>query len=198
MGSWEPIEGANIELTNARGQLGKDPKAVYLRDNTVAANLSVAVDRNRFNRDTNRWETTGTAWYEVSVYGAQAENVLASLKSGNSVLLSGRGQVLSRAEMSESGEPRIRTINALNQNVIVAPDLSRSIVSIEPGARAQVRQTQAQAEAQAQAQAGHQPQAAGNATYAQNSAQVWQNPVNPGQGWPTAVPGSGGSEVRIY
>lgn len=190
------VEGIFYELTNERGRLGSDPESVRLRDGSMAANFSVAVDKHRYNESAREWEKVSTTWHQVSVYGAQAENVLASLRKGNSVVLSGRGQVLVAAEMVD-GRPQAKTVNALNRGVIVAPDLSYVSVEVTPGMRAQVREEQgpysyAQQDGQVQQQGGSPQSYQAQSNGAPTKPPQWPDAAAGGVSWETAAPGSGG------
>lgn len=84
------------------GNLGADPDMRYTPSGQAVTNLRVAVNRKYTKDDELVEETT---WFNVSVWGKQAENVHQYLKKGRQVLVEGR------LNPDENGNPRIWTRN---------------------------------------------------------------------------------------
>lgn len=55
----------------------------------AALNLSVAVNRRRFNKQTNEWEDAGTDWYRATLWGAKAEAAVELVTKGTRVIVTG-------------------------------------------------------------------------------------------------------------
>jgi single-strand DNA-binding protein len=77
----------SYHMTIIQGNLGKDPELKTLSSGNDVANFSVAV--------TERWKSDGemqehTEWYNVKVFGKQAEVCEKYLHKGDAVLLAGR------------------------------------------------------------------------------------------------------------
>jgi single-strand DNA-binding protein len=70
------------------GNLGRDPEMRYLPSGQAVTNISVAT--NRRYTDSNGQRVDETAWFRVSVWGNQAENVNQYLQKGSKVLVEGR------------------------------------------------------------------------------------------------------------
>ena len=71
------------------GNLGRDPKMIYLQSGQAVTNLNVAT--NRRWRDQHTGETQEeVCWFRVSVWGRQAEAAHEYLRKGRQVLVEGR------------------------------------------------------------------------------------------------------------
>ena len=85
------------------GHLGRDPEQRYLPDGSPVTRFSVAVSRKRTGRDGQPVEDT--TWYNVSVFGNQAEPCARYLAKGWMVLV--EGDVKARAYLDrDTGEAR--------------------------------------------------------------------------------------------
>ena len=88
--------------------IGNTSSEVELRftpSGTAVANLSVAVNNRRFNKNTNEWEDDGTDFYPVAVWQNNgAENVAQSITKGMRVVVV--GQLKSRSYETREGEKR--------------------------------------------------------------------------------------------
>ena len=69
------------------GYLGKDPELRYTPDGTPVSNFSVATTEKRKDRSGELQETT--TWFQVALFGRQAENVREYLSKGSHVWLEG-------------------------------------------------------------------------------------------------------------
>jgi single-strand DNA-binding protein len=70
------------------GNLGKDPDMRYLPDGRPVTRLNVAT--NNTYKDANGQQVKETTWFQVSVFGKQAEACAQYLQKGKSVLVEGR------------------------------------------------------------------------------------------------------------
>lgn len=80
------------------GRTGQDPEIKYFESGSVKAKFSIAVDRN-FSK-----ENKETDWFNVEVWGRQAEFVGEWVKKGQ--LLSVTGQVEMQRWTDQAGNPR--------------------------------------------------------------------------------------------
>lgn len=87
--------------TTLIGNLTRDPELQYTASGTALTKLSVAVNR-RFQRN-NEWQDE-TSFFNVVCWTDLAENVAASIKKGDRVVVSGRLQ--QRSWETESNEKR--------------------------------------------------------------------------------------------
>lgn len=80
------------------GNLGRDPEMKYVPSGDAVTNLSVAT--NRTWNDKNGQKKQETTWFNVSVWGSQAEACNTYLSKGSQVLVEGTLQP------GEGGNPR--------------------------------------------------------------------------------------------
>lgn len=69
------------------GRLGQDPEIKYFESGSVKAKFSIAVDRN-FSK-----ENRETDWFNIEVWGRQAEFVGEWVKKGQLVAITGQVEV---------------------------------------------------------------------------------------------------------
>lgn len=92
------------------GNVTRDPELKFLNSGQAAVRLSIAVNRRWQNRQTQEWEER-VSYFEVTGYGALAENVANTVQKGTRVIVSGRLE--QRSWETENGEKRsIVEINA--------------------------------------------------------------------------------------
>ena len=84
------------------GNLGRDPEMRYTPDGKAVTNLSVATSRKWTGNDGQKQEET--TWFNVSVWGSQAEACNQYLSKGSKVLVEGRIK-----PDPQTGGPRIWT-----------------------------------------------------------------------------------------
>lgn len=70
------------------GNLVADPELRYTASNSPVASLRLAVNR-RWRTKNDEWEEQ-TSFFDVTVWGDQADNVKDSLRKGDRVMVSGR------------------------------------------------------------------------------------------------------------
>jgi len=86
------------------GNLTQDPEMRFTANGVAMVSLSIAVNRRRFNRDTNTWEDTEASFFNATCWRDLAENVSESLRKGTRVLITGRLQ--QRRWETQEGDPR--------------------------------------------------------------------------------------------
>ena len=99
------------EQITLRGFVGKDPEAHQFDDGTVAARFRIATTTRRFDPDTSTWKDTHTNWYSVRCFRTLAMHVLASVRCGQPVVVTGKLQLHEWA--SETGPRTIAQVDAV-------------------------------------------------------------------------------------
>lgn len=103
------------------GNVGADPKAKTTPLGTPVTDLRVAVTPRRKPKGSEEWVDLPTLWFQVSAWGKLGDNVAASVKRGDRVVVTGTLSVSSWK--TEAGEDRSSLeINATR----VGLDLSRA------------------------------------------------------------------------
>lgn len=64
------------------GNVGKVKQAQFGNDGKCRITFSVAEGHQRFNKQTNVWDETGTTWRRVTVFGKRAETLADVLREG--------------------------------------------------------------------------------------------------------------------
>ena len=67
-------------------------------------NLSIAVNRRRYNKATSEWEDAGTDWHRAALWGEKAEAASERLSVGDRVIVTGS---LESREYDKDGEKRV-------------------------------------------------------------------------------------------
>jgi single-strand DNA-binding protein len=80
---------ANYNKVILMGNLTRDPELRYTPNGTAVATLSLAVNRRYKSNDETREETD---FFDIVVFGKQAENCSEYLKKGRPILVDGRLQ----------------------------------------------------------------------------------------------------------
>lgn len=70
------------------GNLTTDPELRFTPSGAAVVKFRVAVNRQRFNREANKWEDAGADFYTVSAWKTLAENCAATLQQGMRVVVS--------------------------------------------------------------------------------------------------------------
>ena len=71
------------------GRATADPELRFNQSGQAVANLNVAVNHRRFNKQTNEWEDDGADFYAVAAWRHLAENVAESITKGVEVIVVG-------------------------------------------------------------------------------------------------------------
>lgn len=106
------------EHITLRGFVGKDPESHQFDDGTVAVRFRVATTTRRFDPGTQTWQDTHTNWFSVRCFRSLAMHVLASVRCGHPVVVTGKLQLHEWA--SDTGPRTIAQVDA----VAVGHDLS--------------------------------------------------------------------------
>jgi single-strand DNA-binding protein len=115
------------------GNLVAEPRISYVRDGVPVASFRIASNRRRFDRSTGEWRDGDTLYATVTCWRGLAENVAASLRKGQSVIVTGRLSV--RDYETKDGDKRQSVeIDA----VAVGADLSRVVVFTKRTERTQL------------------------------------------------------------
>jgi single-strand DNA-binding protein len=72
-----------------QGNIGKDPEIKFSGDLGIAK-FSVAETPRTKNKVTGQWEDGETVWFNVVVFGSQAETVVDNYAKGDTVLIIGK------------------------------------------------------------------------------------------------------------
>jgi len=78
------------EHITLRGFVGKDPESHLFQDGTMVARFRLATTSRRFDTATNAWRDTSTNWYTVRCFRSLAMHVMASVRCGHPVVVTGR------------------------------------------------------------------------------------------------------------
>lgn len=71
------------------GRVGKTPELRYIPSGKEVTSFSLIRQPRRLNNQTQQWEDGDATWYEVSMYGRLAANVVASVEKGFEVTVVG-------------------------------------------------------------------------------------------------------------
>jgi single-strand DNA-binding protein len=80
---------ANINRVVVSGNLTRDPELRQLPGGNSVCKLRMAVNTRKKDRDTNQWSDVAN-YFDITVWGAQGENVAKYLTKGSPLLVDGR------------------------------------------------------------------------------------------------------------
>lgn len=124
------------------GRATADAELRFTSSGQAVANLNVAVNHRRYNKQTSEWEDDGADFYGVSVWREQAEHVAESITKGTEVIIV--GTLKSRSYDDRDGNKR--TVWEITADH-VGPSLRYATAAInrqQPGGSAGSRGRQAQ------------------------------------------------------
>lgn len=75
--------------TTIVGTLTEDPTLRYTSSGDPVANVNIAANERRYNRETGQWENTNTTFLRASIWRQYAENVAETLSKGSHVIATG-------------------------------------------------------------------------------------------------------------
>lgn len=127
-------------LITVSGNVGAMPRTRVVATGAVVTDFRIAYTPRKVDKATGEWADGQTIWFGVSCWRALAENVAASLKTGDRVVVTGR--LRAHVWKNEQGEER----SSLEIDAqVVGFDLSRGkavqektvplAVTSDPGAR---------------------------------------------------------------
>jgi len=80
---------ANVNRVVVSGNLTRDPELRQLAGGNSVCKLRIAVNTRKKDRDSNQWSDHPN-YFDVTVWGAQGENVAKYLQKGSPLLIDGR------------------------------------------------------------------------------------------------------------
>ena len=93
------------ELHHFRGRLGKDPEIKYLESGKIVASASMGVNPVGAKRD----DGTQPDWFDLELWGEQAEAFCNTFHKGDMVLVVGRVKI-DRWIDRQTGEPKMKLV----------------------------------------------------------------------------------------
>ena len=100
------------------GNLTADPELRHTNNETPVANLRVASNPRRFDRQSGKWVDGTTSYFDVEVWYGQAVNVVQSLTQGDRVIIF--GTIRTKSWQPEEGPRR-------SKQVVVATEIGPSL-----------------------------------------------------------------------
>ena len=85
------------------GNVGYDPNHKVLASGAVVADFRVATTPRRYDKATEQWRDQETMWFGVTCWRSLADNVAASVRKGDRVVVTGK---LSQRTYEKDGERR--------------------------------------------------------------------------------------------
>lgn len=107
------------------GNLTQDPEMRYTPNGVAMVRITVAVNRRRFNRDTNTWEDSEASYFDATCWRDLAENVSESLRKGTRVMITGRLE--QRRWETQEGERRSKVEIQVDE---IGPSLKWATASV--------------------------------------------------------------------
>lgn len=106
---------SNDNQVTVIGNITNDPELKYLdtEGKPALCQFGIAVNKRRFNRDTNQWEDIDTSFFDVSCWRGLAEHVAASVDKGTRVVVTGELRQ-DQWEDKESGQKRYKVAITAN------------------------------------------------------------------------------------
>jgi single-strand DNA-binding protein len=101
----QPSEDPVLEpFITVTGNVGADPRTRVVAGGQVVTDFRIASTPRKVDRTTEAWTDGETIWFGVSCWRMLAENVAASIKKGDRVVVTGR--LRARSWTTEQGEER--------------------------------------------------------------------------------------------
>lgn len=94
-----------MSTVSFKGNIGKVRQVQFANDGTPRLSFSVGESHGRFNKQSSQWEDTGTTWWNVTVFGKDAETLSEVLQEGAKQRVSVAGRAQTR-EYEANGEKR--------------------------------------------------------------------------------------------
>ncbi|QNA92576.1 MULTISPECIES: single-stranded DNA-binding protein [unclassified Microbacterium] len=79
-----------IDTLTIVGRVATDPTQAQTAGGVPVTNFRVASTHRRFDLATQEWSDSGTNWFSVAAFRQLGENAKASLRTGDSVIVTGR------------------------------------------------------------------------------------------------------------
>jgi single-strand DNA-binding protein len=162
------------ELHHFRGRLGKDPEIKYLKSGKIVASASMAVNPADAKRD----DGTQPDWFNLELWGEQAEAFANQFHRGDMVLVVGRVRI-DRWIDRQTGDEKMKLVvlcDAVNDG---SPEATAAALGQQQAMAPAVAPPQATQPHPAQGQVPAAPPAA---------APVWESSSQPAAPAPAAAP----------
>lgn len=78
------------DIVTIVGKVATDPNRAQTGGGVSVTNFRLASTHRRFDQATQSWVDSGTNWYSVAAYRRLGEHAKASLRTGDSVIVTGR------------------------------------------------------------------------------------------------------------
>lgn len=91
-------------VITAVGNVGAPPRTRVVAGGSVVTDFRIAATPRKVDKSTGAWADGETIWFGVSCWRLLAENVAASVKTGDRVVVTGK--LLARSWKTEQGEER--------------------------------------------------------------------------------------------
>lgn len=85
------------------GKVATDPVRSTTPTGVAVTNFRLASSQRRFDSATQTWVETGTNWYSIAAFRQLAEHVKASLRTGDSVIVTGKLKIRSWESNGKQG-----------------------------------------------------------------------------------------------
>jgi len=85
------------------GLTATDPRHLVTSEGVAISSFRFASTDRRYNRATDKWEDGDTTWFTVSAFRGLAENVKASVKKGERLIITGRLRIRDWEAGAKSG-----------------------------------------------------------------------------------------------
>lgn len=101
------------------GRLGKTPELRYIPSGKEVTSFSLIRQPRRLNQQTQQWEDGEATWYDVTMYGRLANNVVESLEKGFEVTVV--GDLKTGSYVNREGETK-STLEIIADDVLIPLD----------------------------------------------------------------------------
>src|SRR5436305_14808242 len=118
--------GAMEPQVTMTGNLVSDPIRRVTASGVVVTRMRIASNHRKFDRDRGEWTSSDPVYLDVNCWRQLGDNVAASLKKGDSVLVSGR---LTMREYEDANGGARRQSYAV-EAISVSPDLCRYVTML--------------------------------------------------------------------
>ncbi|MFJ4252694.1 single-stranded DNA-binding protein [Microbacterium sp. NPDC090003] len=85
------------------GKVATDPNQAQTGGGVAVTNFRLASTHRRFDQSAQAWVDSGTNWYSVAAYRQLGEHAKASLRCGDSVIVTGRLRIRNWESNGKSG-----------------------------------------------------------------------------------------------
>ncbi|MFJ2533674.1 single-stranded DNA-binding protein [Microbacterium maritypicum] len=137
-----------IDTLTIVGRVATDPTQVQTGSGVSVTNFRLASTHRCFDAATQTWTDSGTNWFSVAAFRQLGENAKASLRTGDSVIVTGRLKIRNWESNGKHGTSVDIEADAIGH------DLRWGTTAYRPQARAQASATETSTDS-AHASSGH-------------------------------------------